>query len=58
MNRVVRLIGTNVNALVFVCGFVTAYIGAAQWSSAAANVAAGVVLMAIGAWPYLRQRTP
>lgn len=48
----------NVNAIVFALGFATAYVGLSQWSSSAANVAAGVVLMVIGAWPFLRQRMP
>jgi len=48
----------NLNAVVFALGFGTAYVGLSQWSTAAANVAAGVVLMVIGAWPFLRQRVP
>ena len=51
------LAAQNANALTFVLGFGIAYAGvSAQWSSALANVAAGVVLMAIGASPYLRSR--
>ena len=52
------VVSENVNAIVFALGFVTAYVGLSQWSSSAANVAAGVVLMVIGAWPFLRQRMP
>lgn len=53
-----EVVSENVNAIVFALGFVTAYVGLSQWSSSAANVAAGVVLMVIGAWPFLRQRMP
>lgn len=60
VSKVVRQLGAqlaeNLNAAVFAVGFATAYVGLSQWSSAAANVAAGVVLMVIGAWPFLRQR--
>ena len=47
----------NANALLFATGFSLAYAGVAvQWSTALANVAAGVLLMALAAAPYLRSR--
>jgi hypothetical protein len=53
----VKLILSNVNACVFGLGFLAALRGVSLWSPAAAWVTAGVVLMAIGAWPFLRVRT-
>lgn len=55
VNKFLGVLASNLNAVVFLVGFVTAYVGVAQWSAPAANVGAGVVLMGIGAWPYLRQ---
>jgi len=55
--KVLTVAAQNANALVFLVGLGLAYVGVcAVWSVGAANVAAGVVLMGIGALPYLRIR--
>jgi hypothetical protein len=43
----------NVNTAVFGAGFALLYAGVGGFSWPAANVTAGVLLMAIGARPYL-----
>ena len=51
----------NVNGCAFVSGFGLLYLGVRGFSPPAADVVAGVVLMAIGAWPYvlrMRKRKP
>lgn len=44
----------NLNALVYLCGFALLCLGVAGWSVPAAQVVAGVLLMCMAAWPYLR----
>lgn len=51
-----KFLRENLNALLFAGGFVTLYVGIAGWSQPAANITAGVVCMAIAAFPYLRSR--
>lgn len=49
----------NANTLVFVLGALWCYDGMKGFSIPAANVVVGVVLMALGAYPYLqRKRKP
>jgi hypothetical protein len=45
----------NVNAILFVAGIVALYAGVAGISQPWANVVLGVVLMALGAYPYVRK---
>lgn len=56
LNQVARIVGQNVNAIVFVAGFVLLYLGVRHFSIGAANMTAGACLMALGAYPYLRVR--
>lgn len=51
-----RWLGENVNALLFVAGFGAATWGLAHWSAPLAAVAAGVVVMGLSAFPYLRRK--
>lgn len=45
---------SNLNALVMVAGFACLEMGiAAQWSASVAAIVAGVLLMVVGAWPYV-----
>lgn len=49
----IRLLTENVHGLVFVVGAVWLYLGLYSLSPPAANIVTGVILLAIGAWPYL-----
>lgn len=44
----------NIRGIVFCVGFVWLYLGVAAWSDVVANVTAGIVLMGLGSWPYVR----
>ena len=60
-NKVLAAVLENVNGCAFVSGFGLLYLGVRGFSPPAADVVAGVVLMAIGAWPYvlrMRKRKP
>lgn len=46
----------NVNGLAFLGGACWLYIGLAGFSPHAADVVAGGVLMAVGAYPYLKRK--
>ena len=48
------LILGHLNAGLFAVGFVTFVASVAQWSGPTAGVLAGLVLMAIAAWPYVK----
>lgn len=50
-----RRLAENINALLFLVGFGLAGWGIAQWSVPLAAVAAGVVVMGLSAYPYLRK---
>jgi hypothetical protein len=52
---VIGALAENVHGLVFVVGAIWLYVGLHGVSPAAANIVAGLVLLAIGAWPYLRR---
>ncbi len=61
MKKALALVLENVNGLAFVGGATWVYIGLAGWSPHAADVVAGLLLMAIGVVPYalrLRKRKP
>jgi len=45
----------NVNALIFVAGFVVFVAGVSAYSGPLAAVVAGGLLMLMGVWPYLRR---
>lgn len=46
----------NIRGLLFVTGAGWLYIGVAGFSGPAADIFGGAVLMAIGAYPYLRKK--
>lgn len=52
------LVLENARGLLVITGGVVLYCGIAGFSVSAANIAAGVLLMAIGAYPYLHKRKP
>ena len=52
MKQVLR---ENVHTVLYLAGFALVCRGVAGWSVPAAELVAGVVLMAMGAWPYLRR---
>jgi len=59
VNKVTAAALENVNGLAFLGGACWLYIGIAGFSRAAADVVAGVVLMVVGAYPYVqRKRKP
>ena len=61
VNRALAGVLENVNGCAFVSGFGLLYVGVRGFSPHAADVVAGVLLMAIGAFPYLvrmRKRKP
>lgn len=49
-----RVVAENVNGLLVLLGLATVCASVAQWSGPAAGVIGGVMLTAIGIWPYLR----
>jgi hypothetical protein len=53
-----RWLLNNINGFLFVVGFALLSAGIAAWSPPAAAVVAGVVLMALGLWPYITIRKP
>lgn len=56
MKRALREVAVNARLLLFIIGFGAFYVGISRFSPAAANIAAGALLMAIGAGPYLARR--
>ncbi len=60
MNRTLAVllgfVEENLNFLVVVSGFAVLYVGLSSLSRPVANIVAGVIVMALGAWPYLRVR--
>lgn len=49
-----KIIAENINAVLVVAGFVSFGGGvAAQFGSAIAAIVGGVVVMALGSWPYV-----
>ena len=44
----------NFNGVVYLCGFGLLCRGVAGWSIPASQIIAGLCLMAIAAWPYVR----
>ena len=56
LSTVLAALVDNVHGLVFLAGAVWLYVGLHRVSPAAADIVAGAILLAIGAWPYL-QRT-
>lgn len=46
----------NLNGLVVLLGAAWLFVGIAGFSRHAADIVAGVVLMAVGVYPYLRRR--
>ena len=58
LRRLVGLLAENARGIVCLVGGVWLYHGIAGFSPAAADVVAGLLLIAVGAYPYLRaQRT-
>jgi hypothetical protein len=51
-----RLVRSNPNACVFLCGLAAVCGSIAQWSGPLAGVVFGGVLMGIAVWPYLAMR--
>jgi len=56
VRRAVALVLENVNGLAVLGGACWLYVGIAGFSTHAANIVVGVLLIAIGASPYLRLR--
>ncbi len=56
VSKVIAAALENVNGLAFLVGACWLYVGLAGISRPAADVTAGMVLMAIGAFPYLRRK--
>ena len=50
-----RALRENVNALCFLTGFGAMAWGVGQWSTPLAAVVAGVLVMGLAAYPYLRK---
>jgi hypothetical protein len=55
VKRTTVLLVENVHGLLFLVGAVWLYVGLRSLSPPAANIALGAILLAIGAWPYLRR---
>ncbi len=49
------LLAENLNAIAFMLGFSTLYVGISALSRPVANIAAGAIVMAASVWPYLRR---
>lgn len=56
MNRTALFLLENANGLTFVAGAAWLYVGVAGYSTPAANIVAGALVMAIGVGPYLRRK--
>ena len=56
MRRLGAAVLENLNGLAFLIGAGWLFVGLAGFSRHAADVVAGVVLMAIGVYPYVRRR--
>lgn len=56
MRNLLWLLLANVNGLVALTGFVWLYVGLAGWWPPAANITAGLLLLAAGVSPYLAKR--
>lgn len=55
MRNVLALVTGQAKTLLFVAGFVWFYIGVAGFSVPAARMIAGLLLMAMALYPYLRR---
>jgi len=55
LSRAISALADNVHGLLFLVGAIWLYVGLHALSPAAANIVAGAILLAIGAWPYLRR---
>ena len=53
-----KLLAENINFVAFSCGFALLYVGLSSVSRPVANIVAGVLVMGLSAWPYLRVRKP
>ena len=49
-----RALAENLNAIVYIAGFGLLCLGVSGWSVPAAQVVAGILLMGIASWPYLK----
>jgi len=58
LRAVLREVLENLNLIAMVGGFVVLYVGLSSLSRPVANIVTGLLVMAIGAWPYLRVRKP
>ena len=56
MRKAIALVGGQARTLLFVAGFAWCYAGLAGFSLPLARAVAGVALMAIAVWPYVRRR--
>lgn len=56
MTRVYGLVLENARGLLVAAGGCWLYVGIAGFSRPAANVAAGLLLIAIGAYPYVKPK--
>jgi hypothetical protein len=56
VRRAVALVLENVNGLAVLGGACWLYVGIAGWSTHAANIVVGLLLITIGVIPYLRRK--
>ena len=54
LRALVAALAQNLNALVYMLGFTLLCLGVAGWSVPAAEVTAGLLLMVMAVWPYVR----
>ena len=54
LRALLAVLAQNLNALVCALGFALLCLGVAGWSVPAAQVVAGLLLMVMAAWPYVR----
>ena len=54
LRALVAVLAQNLNALVYALGFALLCLGVAGWSVPAAQVVAGLLLMVMAVWPYVR----
>ncbi len=55
MSTFLRALAQNVNALLFLLGFAVLYVGVSGWSVPAARVIAGLLIILLALWPYLKR---
>lgn len=55
LSRAISALADNLHGLLFLVGAIWLYLGLHAVSPAASNILAGVILLAIGAGPYLRR---